>query len=86
MLPVYGCLNYQTQSPQMQIKLGVQLPPAQKIVHLSILQILELICNGKKSQLKTDMNWVIHEAVHAYLHCVGSERDRSTQNESLETK
>jgi len=26
-LPGYGCLNYQTQSPRMQIKPGVQLLP-----------------------------------------------------------
>jgi len=32
------------------------------------------------------MNCAIHGVVHAYPHCLGSERDHSTQNEWLETK
>jgi len=32
------------------------------------------------------MNCAIHGVVHAYPHCLGSERDHSTQNKWLETK
>jgi hypothetical protein len=32
------------------------------------------------------MNCVIHGGVHAYPHCLASERDHSAQNEWLETK
>lgn len=32
------------------------------------------------------MNCAIHGVVHAYPHCVGSERDHSIQNEWLDTK
>jgi hypothetical protein len=89
LLPGYDCLNYQTQSPQMQIKLGVQPLPVKRKIMLIIVKFyswLVLGRNQKYKYIKGSMNCAIHGVVHSYPHCVSSERDHSTRNEWLNTK
>lgn len=49
-LPGYDCPNYQTQSPQMQIKPGVQPLPVKRIIHLSIIKFYNRLVLGRSQK------------------------------------